>query len=64
VLQVWKDGKLVGQSQGPNAFNDVFTPYFKIGVYVPGWAVGKVSDVVSRVMFADRIRQFRVTDKN
>jgi len=64
LLEVWKDGKRVGQNEGPNAFNDAFTPYFKIGVYVPGWAVGKRSDVVSRVMFADRIRQIRITDQN
>lgn len=37
IVQVWKDGVAVVQYNGPNAYNDLIGPFFKIGVYVPAW---------------------------
>lgn len=36
-LRVWKDGELVVDHVGPNAYNDSQGPYFKMGVY-NGWS--------------------------
>lgn len=36
-LEVLKDGERVFTRAGPNAFNDLLGPYFKMGVYVSDW---------------------------
>jgi hypothetical protein len=36
VLQIWKNGELVVNHNGPNAFNDQRGRYFKFGIY-KGW---------------------------
>ncbi len=35
-LKIWKDGKLVIDQNGPNAYNDASGPFFKMGLY-KGW---------------------------
>ncbi|WP_217563206.1 polysaccharide lyase [Paenibacillus sp. GbtcB18] len=38
LLRIWKDGKVVWEVQGPNAYTTrTRTPYFKIGLYHPQW---------------------------
>lgn len=38
LLQIWKDGKVVWEVQGPNAYaSRARTPYFKTGIYHPQW---------------------------
>ncbi|HDX9578072.1 TPA: polysaccharide lyase [Bacillus pseudomycoides] len=38
LLQIWKDGKVVWEVQGPNAYaSRARTPYLKIGLYHPQW---------------------------
>ncbi|MEN6576044.1 MAG: polysaccharide lyase [Phycisphaerales bacterium] len=56
-LEVWKDGKTVIDQDGPNAFNDVKGPFFKMGLY-KGWGdPNKGSDAVSaRVLYHDEFR--------
>lgn len=36
-VRAYKDGLLVVDDKGPNAFNDFVGPYMKFGVYVPQW---------------------------
>jgi len=36
LLRVWKDGEIVIDQKGPNAFNDEHGPFFKMGLY-KGW---------------------------
>lgn len=36
-VRAYKDGRLVVDDRGPNAFNDLVGPYMKFGVYVPQW---------------------------
>ncbi len=40
ILQVWRDGKQVMDSQGPNVYGSIgveYTPYMKTGIYRPEW---------------------------
>ncbi|PFW77406.1 hypothetical protein COL27_25440 [Bacillus sp. AFS075960] len=38
LLQIWKDGKIVWEVQGPNAYaTRARTPYLKTGIYHPQW---------------------------
>ncbi|MBJ8105889.1 polysaccharide lyase [Bacillus cereus group sp. N8] len=38
LLRIWKDGKVVWEVQGPNAYTTrARTPYLKIGLYHPQW---------------------------
>lgn len=40
LLQIWKDGKLVWESQGLNVYSTIglaYTPYLKTGIYHPNW---------------------------
>jgi len=57
VLEIFKDGRLVVDQRGPNAFNDAKGPYFKMGLY-KGWRRAEMaSDVVSRrVLYHDEFR--------
>lgn len=36
-VRAFKDGRLVADDRGPNAFRDLIGPYMKFGVYVPEW---------------------------
>ncbi len=57
LLQVWKDGDLVIDQKGPNAFNDEHGPFFKMGLY-KGWRdPNRPSDPVSkRLLYHDEFR--------
>ncbi len=57
VLQVWKNGKIVIDANGPNTFNDERGPYFKMGLY-KGWRdPSRRSDAISkRVLYHDEFR--------
>lgn len=40
LVQVWKDGKLVFERNGPNVYGTIgveYTPYLKTGIYHPEW---------------------------
>ena len=40
LLQIWKDGKLVLDREGPNVYSTIgveYTPYLKTGIYHPEW---------------------------
>ena len=56
-LKVWKDGQVVIDVAGPNAFNDEHGPYFKMGLY-KGWRdPDRPSDAVSRrALYHDEFR--------
>lgn len=44
LLQIWKDGKLVMDRQGPNVYGTIgieYTPYLKTGIYHPEWHLEK-----------------------
>jgi hypothetical protein len=36
-VRAYKDGQMVVDDKGPNAFNDFIGPYMKFGAYVPQW---------------------------
>jgi len=56
ILQVWKNGELVVDRVGPNAFNDAQGPYLKFGIY-KGWKDPEtVGEVDSRLLFHDELR--------
>jgi hypothetical protein len=56
ILEVWQDGKLVVKKYGPNTYNDLRGPYFKLGIY-KGWRDQSVADAVSeRVVYHDELR--------
>lgn len=53
---VEKDGARVADYRGAVAYNDFLAPYFKVGVYIPDWAVaGKTPDATRRVLYVDDI---------
>lgn len=56
-LKIWKDGKLVVDHTGPNAYNDPMGPYLKLGIY-NGWkSTPPQSKESSRyVVYHDEIR--------
>lgn len=40
LVQIWKDGKIVFERNGPNVYGTIgveYTPYFKTGIYHPEW---------------------------
>jgi hypothetical protein len=42
LVQIWRDGKLVLDRKGPNAYGDIdvaYTPYLKTGIYRPEWHI-------------------------
>jgi len=44
LLQIWKDGKPVMDSKGPNVYSTIgeeYTPYLKTGIYRPEWHFDK-----------------------
>lgn len=55
-VQVFKDGRLVGQAKGPMGYRDLVAPYMKFGVYVPAWAdPARPSALERRVAYFDNI---------
>lgn len=56
ILKIWKDSELVVEENGPNTYNDRTGPYFKAGIYKPGWKHRPERSVVDeRVVFFDDI---------
>ncbi len=41
ILQVWKNGVLVVNRNGPNTYNDIKGPWFKMGIYKSLWNAAK-----------------------
>lgn len=37
LLEIWKDGDLIVRRSGPNTYNDILGPFYKAGIYIPGW---------------------------
>lgn len=58
ILEIWKDGVRVVQYNGPNAYNDQKSPYWKFGVYKPDWKKPNYggSVVTSRTIFLDNVK--------
>jgi hypothetical protein len=57
MLRMWRDGKLVVDRRGPNAYNDQRGLFFKIGVYKWRWKEpDERSRVTRRVVFHDEVR--------
>ena len=59
LLEIWKDEDLVFQQTGPNTYNDLFGPYFKIGIYRPldwGTQAQPNSQIKSRTLYVDDVR--------
>ncbi|WP_134497812.1 polysaccharide lyase [Microvirga pakistanensis] len=56
LVQIWKDGVSIVEYKGPNAYNDLIGPFFKVGVYVPAWKLqdaretgGQLSVIIDNV---------------
>lgn len=58
VLEIWKNGVPVVKYNGPNAYNDQKSPYWKFGVYKPDWKKPDYgsSVVTSRTLYLDNVR--------
>ncbi len=69
LLQLWKDGKLVMETKGPNVYSDIgiqYTPYMKTGIYHPEWHLdtdrkrtafeADKPDATTRVIYATDIK--------
>jgi len=55
ILRVWKNGQLVIDEWGPNAYNDAEGPIFVMGLY-KGWKNGVQDIATSRTLFHDELR--------
>ncbi|HYD32176.1 MAG TPA: polysaccharide lyase [Azospirillaceae bacterium] len=56
LLEVSKDGTVIVERHGPNAYHDLIAPYFKMGVYVPVWAdENRPAEMTSRTVFFDAV---------
>jgi hypothetical protein len=62
LLELWKDGQLLAQRDGPNCSNDQEGPDMSIGVYKWPWREGEPSgaacgtSLVERLIYVDEIR--------
>ena len=60
VIQVWKNGQLIVEYHGSNCYNDKNYPYFKFGIYKPGWNKGfdqkNLSTISERTIYYDAIK--------
>jgi hypothetical protein len=62
LVEVWKDGDLVGAKKGPNCANDVKGPQTAFGVYKWPWKVNGpgsgscLSSLVERLIYVDEFR--------
>jgi Polysaccharide lyase len=60
LIQIWKNGTLIADRNGPNYYNDEVGPYFKTGIYqwvwAPDWA-GVPSIITHRVVYIDNVKQ-------
>lgn len=51
LIELWKNGAQVLQWAGPNSYNETNYPYFKFGIYKPGWKDGTFSPGIPRRKF-------------
>ena len=57
ILEIWKNKVKIFSLYGPNSFNDVYYPYFKIGIYKWGWnGWASYSPESKRVLYYDEVR--------
>jgi hypothetical protein len=58
IVEIWKDGEQVAKRIGPNAYNDLLGPFFKLGIYIPQWNTedGERKGR-ERTLLIDRVRQ-------
>jgi hypothetical protein len=55
-VEAWLDGRKIADVKGPNAHRDLIGPYFKAGVYVPGWGYrGIEQGIRERVLLFDDV---------
>lgn len=54
-VRAYKDGQLISDDQGPNAFRDLVGPYMKFGVYVPDWKKHIDPNAAEREAFYRRV---------
>ncbi|WP_281378886.1 heparin lyase I family protein [Azospirillum oleiclasticum] len=55
-LQLYKDGKIIADLKGANAFNDATGPYLKMGLYKYEWQSGTDTGPDSRTVYFDDFR--------
>jgi len=57
LIEVWKDSIPIVNKRGPNTYNDLLSPYFKVGLYKYLWKSSKsTSPVNKRVIYFDEVR--------
>jgi hypothetical protein len=57
LLEIWKNKEKVFNYAGPNCYNDLRLPYFKIGIYKWGWkGWAEYSPEDKRVLYYDEVR--------
>jgi hypothetical protein len=56
LIEIWKNDQLVLKKIGPNTYNDLRGPYFRIGIYKSGWKYAPdKSNTTQRVVYFDQI---------
>ena len=56
LIQVWKDGQMIVNKNGANAYNDPFI-YLKIGIYKPEWNSSKDRSLIDeRIAYYDTVK--------
>ena len=62
AIEVWQDGELVFDQTGPNRYNDLLGPYFRMGIYKPaGW---EEAEVTQREAYFDDLSVFSVDEED
>ncbi|NEM97755.1 polysaccharide lyase [Pontibacter burrus] len=57
LVEVWKNGTKILEHRGGNSYNDTRLPYWKVGLYKWPWNGTGKTDVSTRVLYFDNIRQ-------
>ncbi len=57
LLEIWKNGSMIVNYQGPNCYNDALGPYMKVGIYIPGWkSRSGATDANKRTIYYDEVK--------
>ncbi|QNF32326.1 heparin lyase I family protein [Adhaeribacter swui] len=57
LLEIWNNDEQVLRYQGPNSYNDVNFPYFKIGIYKWTWLEPSLKSTINkRVLYYDEVK--------
>lgn len=57
IIEIWKNKVKWYTLYGPNSFNDIYYPYFKIGIYKWGWdGFAEFSPESERTLYHDEVR--------